>query len=81
MTLPIVSELTIVDPAKTPRIPVFRMMDEDGTLREGIKEPEDSPEDLLTMYKTMLRINQMDTIFYDAQRQVRGIGIMGCMTV
>lgn len=47
-------------------------MNEDGSIRPGISVPEDiTPEKVLEMYKTMIRVQEMDRVFYDAQRQGR----------
>ncbi|CAE7933710.1 bkdA [Symbiodinium sp. KB8] len=59
------------DPADDDRIPVFRVMDESGMLREGVEGFGEDREDVTNMYTTMLRIHQLDTIFYEAQRQGR----------
>lgn len=52
-------------------MPAFRLMDEDGTLRRGVREPAVDKETCQKMYSTMVRLQTMDTIFYDAQRQGR----------
>jgi 2-oxoisovalerate dehydrogenase E1 component alpha subunit len=50
-------------------MPVFRLMNEDGSLRPGVPEPSASRDLCLRMYATMMRVQVMDTVFYEAQRQ------------
>lgn len=69
--IPYTSTLSLTDPLDADRIPVFRIMDESGEIRAGAEEPADDRDTVLNMYTTMLRIHQMDTIFYEAQRQGR----------
>lgn len=47
-------------------------MNEDGTIRKGQEVPADMDKDtLLNAYKTMVRLQSLDAVFYDAQRQGR----------
>ncbi|KAA0150427.1 hypothetical protein FNF27_03645 [Cafeteria roenbergensis] len=71
VTLPFTTDMAFHDPADDDRIPVFRVMDESGMLREGVEGFGEDREDVTNMYTTMLRIHQLDTIFYEAQRQGR----------
>ena len=43
----------------------------DGTVRTGASEPEVDRETAIAYYQHMVRLQALDTIFYDAQRQVR----------
>jgi 2-oxoisovalerate dehydrogenase E1 component alpha subunit len=58
-------------PASLPTIPAYRIMDEDGTVRPGATEPAVDKETAVKMYTTMVRLQTMDLVFYDAQRQGR----------
>lgn len=70
--LPYTADMKIVDPAQQPRWPVFRCMETDGSLRTGAPIPTDlDDEQCLKMYKTMVRLQSFDDIFYNAQRQGR----------
>lgn len=50
--------------------PVYRVLDDDGCVRTDAVEPELSPELALKIYGNMVRLEAMDDIFYNAQRQV-----------
>jgi hypothetical protein len=54
-----------------PKWPVYRVMDPDGGLRPGAVDPELDEETVQKMYATMVRLQAMDQIFYNAQRQGR----------
>lgn len=49
----------------------FAVMNDDGTIRKGAVEPEHDSDFVLQMYQTMCRVQEMDKVFYDAQRQGR----------
>lgn len=52
-------------------IPCYRTLDSDGGLIEGATVPRDlSQEKAELIYKTMVSLQTLDTIFYEAQRQV-----------
>lgn len=69
--LPVTTKLEIVDTQAAPKWPVFRVMSSTGNMLQGAQAPELDTDTLLTMYKTMVRIQAMDDIFYNAQRQGR----------
>ncbi|CAM9829340.1 unnamed protein product [Discosporangium mesarthrocarpum] len=69
--LPYTSELEILDPEKMPVWPVYRVLETDGTVRNGAEEPDLDAEFVLKMYGTIARLQTMDHIFYEAQRQGR----------
>jgi 2-oxoisovalerate dehydrogenase E1 component alpha subunit len=69
--LPITTKLNIVNPLEGEKIPVFRMLAPNGKFMEGVEEPEISEELALKMYQYMVRIQNLDDIFYNAQRQGR----------
>ena len=52
--LPISTSLDPIDPDKLDRIPVYRLMQEDGSMCEGIAEPEEllgiDRDGILSMY-------------------------------
>lgn len=50
---------------------MFRVLDDDGNVRADAVEPDLSQEVALKMYGNMIRLEAMDDIFYNAQRQVR----------
>lgn len=49
----------------------FRIMDESGNIRPGAVDPGVDRDTALRIYSTMCRLQTMDNIFYDAQRQGR----------
>ena len=51
--------------------PVYRVLDTDGQVREGALDPGLDKETVVRMYGTMVRLQAMDQIFYNAQRQGR----------
>jgi len=58
-------------------IPAYRIMDNDGSIRAGAQPAADGIDKLrdeeaaVSMYATMVRLQAMDQVFYDAQRQGR----------
>ncbi|KAJ3248213.1 hypothetical protein HDU78_001613 [Chytriomyces hyalinus] len=54
-----------------PTIATYRVMDSEGAVLVPGSEPQISKDESLKMYKTMVSLNQMDLILYDAQRQGR----------
>lgn len=50
--------------------PVYRVLDDDGSVRDDAREPDLGREVALKMYGNMVRLEAMDDIFYNAQRQV-----------
>eukprot|EP01090_Pellita_catalonica_P019945 TRINITY_DN6930_c0_g1_i1.p1 TRINITY_DN6930_c0_g1~~TRINITY_DN6930_c0_g1_i1.p1 ORF type:complete len:432 (+),score=73.51 TRINITY_DN6930_c0_g1_i1:94-1389(+) len=51
--------------------PVYQVMDKNGDTIPGASPPDVSKEQTIKMYDKMVRINVMDKILYDAQRQGR----------
>jgi hypothetical protein len=70
-TLPITTKLNIVNTLDAEKIPVFRMMAPNGKFMEGVQEPKLSEDLALKMYQHMVRIQNLDDILYNAQRQGR----------
>jgi 2-oxoisovalerate dehydrogenase E1 component alpha subunit len=62
-----------LDPEDFQEFPIYRTVDDEGTIVEGVTEdPELFDQDLsVQMYKMMCRVQTMDNIFFDAQRQGR----------
>lgn len=69
--LPFTSLLEVVTPEQHPTWPVYRVLEPDGRVRAGALEPQLDEATVKKMYKIMVRLQAMDTIFYNAQRQGR----------
>lgn len=77
--LPFTETLEVVPPEAHAKWPVYRVMDVDGSIREGATgNPGLTKEEVRKMYKTMCTLRQMDEIFYNAQRQGRISFYMTC---
>lgn len=50
---------------------MYRVLDQDGSVRADAVEPDLGEELALKIYGNMIRLEAMDDIFYNAQRQVR----------
>jgi hypothetical protein len=58
--------------AGAPKIPCYRTLDGTGKHIDGAHVPHELPQELATqLYTAMAKLQVMDTICYDAQRQVR----------
>lgn len=68
---PITSRLELIDSNKSPKISVFRLMDPKGIPLVDSNLPNVNEDWCVKMYKTMVRIQALDDIFYNAQRQGR----------
>ncbi len=66
---PFITNLSLIEPAAP--IPVYRVMDNEGKLVNPAYEVKHDISTLKDWYKMMLKLNAMDMIFYDAQRQGR----------
>ena len=71
VTLPYTSNLALVKPETQERWPVYRVMESSGLIRPTAVDPNLDEEMVVKMYKTMLRLQTLDLIFYNAQRQGR----------
>lgn len=58
------------DPSFTP-LPIYRVMDEKGTILNEDHDPNLGKEMSLKLYKGMTKLHVMDNILYDVQRQGR----------
>ncbi|ORY39379.1 hypothetical protein BCR33DRAFT_720213 [Rhizoclosmatium globosum] len=54
-----------------PTIPTYRVLDIEGKVIVEGQDPKIAEDNLIKMYQTMVKLNQMDLILYDAQRQGR----------
>eukprot|EP00742_Colponemidia_sp_Colp-10_P002759 GILJ01002949.1.p1 GENE.GILJ01002949.1~~GILJ01002949.1.p1 ORF type:complete len:437 (+),score=55.28 GILJ01002949.1:63-1373(+) len=54
-----------------PTLPIYRVMDENGIIIDPKEDPQVERAQALKMYIEMVRLNVLDTVFYDAQRQGR----------
>ena len=56
-------------------------MNEDGTIRPGQEVPAryQDKEAVLEAYKCMVKLENLDKVFYDAQRQVRCFMAVSCV--
>lgn len=71
--VPFTEDLAWLGPGFTPRptIPCYRALDSQGAPLPGTSLPHDIDQALATrMYETMISLQAVDTIFYEAQRQV-----------
>lgn len=71
VTLPITTEFKIVDTTTSAKWPVFRILDPAGNVLNESLNPQFKREDALKMYRLMVRIQCLDDVFYNAQRQGR----------
>lgn len=70
--LPYTSELLLTRPEQAERWPVFRIVEKNGLVeRPGAQLPEIAAEEAREMYRVMVRLQEFDTVFYNAQRQGR----------
>lgn len=69
--LPLTTKLVINNTAENEKIPVYRVMGPNGKILEGVDEPNVSEESATKMYQMMVRIQYLDDIMYNAQRQGR----------
>ncbi|EWM25336.1 2-oxoisovalerate dehydrogenase alpha mitochondrial expressed [Nannochloropsis gaditana] len=69
--IPFTSSLHVVAPEEHVVWPVYRVLETDGRVRSGALVPDLDQAVVRRMYHTMVRLQAMDTIFYNAQRQGR----------
>ena len=72
------SEPFFADPSGRVPLPAFRVLDERGALIEGASGYGLPRQLAVRMYETMVRLQTMDTLFYEAQRQGRFSFYMTC---
>lgn len=65
-------KLDFIEPASLPRIPTYRVIDEDGRVIDENQRPTGlTNEKLVEIYRGMVKLETMDKIMYDSQRQGR----------
>ncbi|GAV03032.1 hypothetical protein RvY_13520 [Ramazzottius varieornatus] len=64
-------KLEFLMPEAYPGIPVYRVMDRKGLIRDAAQEPKLDEPTLVKMYQKMTLLNYMDRILYESQRQGR----------
>lgn len=69
--LPVTTTLNIVDTKEADKWPVFRVMDPQGRIIPGAPVPNIDEATAKQMYQIMGRIQALDDVFYNAQRQGR----------
>lgn len=67
---PTTGEIRFLDTNTDPCVPAYRVLDERGRLVSDLDESLDS-EKQLRLYENMVRLNTMDKILFDSQRQGR----------
>ncbi|XP_058188893.1 2-oxoisovalerate dehydrogenase subunit alpha 2, mitochondrial-like isoform X2 [Rhododendron vialii] len=70
-TVPFTPEMRFISEASRERIPCYRVLDDNGNLIMHSSFVQVNKEDAVKMYSTMVTLQTMDTIFYEAQRQGR----------
>ncbi|CAN4097569.1 unnamed protein product [Withania somnifera] len=69
--VPITSRMKFISESFEKRLPCYRVLDDDGYLIPGTIFEQVSKGLALNMYSTIVTLQTMDTIFYEAQRQGR----------
>ncbi|XP_009757208.1 2-oxoisovalerate dehydrogenase subunit alpha 1, mitochondrial isoform X1 [Nicotiana tabacum] len=69
--LPITPQMKFIAESSEKRLPCYRVLDDDGYPIPGSIFEEVSKELAVKMYSSMVTLQVMDTIFYEAQRQGR----------
>ncbi|KAL1533548.1 3-methyl-2-oxobutanoate dehydrogenase (2-methylpropanoyl-transferring) [Salvia divinorum] len=65
------TEMDFISEVTDKRVPCYRLLDDDGFLISGTTFEQPDRETAARMYESMLSLQIMDTIFYEAQRQGR----------
>ena len=65
------TELTVVDPTLNKRWSMFSILDRFGKCLPGAVVPSIEREKMLDMYTVMSRVQTLDDVFFNAQRQGR----------
>ena len=63
--------LDFIKPEHDEGIPIYRVMDNEGSVIHPEQDPNLSDDQLIHMYKSMTLLNTMDKILYESQRQGR----------
>jgi 2-oxoisovalerate dehydrogenase E1 component alpha subunit len=67
----ITNQLVISNTAESRKWPVFRVLNPDGKIVEGSQTPVINKLSLIQQYTIMCRVQALDDVFYNAQRQGR----------
>lgn len=65
---PYVTEMKFLNESSYDPIPIYRVLDNSGSVLESREEPSIDKDELVNMYKTMVQLTQMDKILYESQR-------------
>ncbi|XP_042067378.1 2-oxoisovalerate dehydrogenase subunit alpha 1, mitochondrial-like [Salvia splendens] len=65
------TQMEFISEATDKRVPCYRVLDDDGFPIAGTRFEQLDEETAVKMYKSMVSLQIMDTIFYEAQRQGR----------
>ena len=76
--IPYVHELVIPDPSGVGPMPCFRVLDETGKRIKGTDQYDMDEKLAKDIYKAMVQLQTLDTLFYEAQRQGRFSFYMTC---
>jgi len=71
VTSNITNELQFINPLDLPTIPTYRVMGQSGSIVKPEQIPDIPDDYLVSMYKTMFLLSQMDKILLQSQRQGR----------
>ncbi|XP_016577107.2 2-oxoisovalerate dehydrogenase subunit alpha 1, mitochondrial [Capsicum annuum] len=69
--VPTTTQMKFISESSEQRLPCYRVLDDDGYLISGSIFEQVSKGLAVNMYSTMIALETMDTIFYEAQRQGR----------
>ena len=69
--VPFVTDMSFIQPTDLPTYSAYRIMDDHGNIVDGATDPELGEEECVKIYQTMIRLNNMDKVFYEAQRHGR----------
>ena len=67
---PTISKMEFIEPANIPTVASYRILNPDGSLN-GDLDPSLSSEKIVELYRGMVKLNVMDKIMFDSQRQGR----------
>jgi TPP-dependent pyruvate/acetoin dehydrogenase alpha subunit len=65
--IPVTTDMELIDPLKAPKFRMYQVLDSNGNFLPGAKVAPLSKETALKMYRTMVRIQAIDDVFYNAQ--------------
>lgn len=68
---PFVGKANLTMPTDYSPIPIYRVMDRDGSIQDVTQDPQLSKDVVQKMFRDMVLLNTMDKILYESQRQGR----------